>query len=50
MALLFLGSAFSGIRLNLKKTFFVWTIALGKILTIDNLRKKHHSDELVLYV
>jgi hypothetical protein len=37
-------------RVPLRVTFFVWTDALGNILTLDSLRKRHHSDELVLYV
>ena len=33
------------------KSFFFWTMALGKILTIDNLRKRHFVVlELVFYV
>lgn len=36
----FLGSAFGEIRL-LRVALFVWTITLGKILTLDNLINKH---------
>jgi len=35
-----LGRVFGGIEVLLKVAFFVWSAALGKIPTIDNLRKR----------
>ena len=40
MSILSLGKAFGNRRLPLEWLFFVWTAALGKCLTIDNLRKR----------
>ena len=37
IALISLGRIFGGIRL----VFFAWSAALGKILTMDNPRKRH---------
>ena len=37
---LFLGRLFRSLRFSLELLFFVWTVALGNILTIDNLRKR----------
>ena len=36
-----LGRLFGSLRSPLELLFFVWTTALGNILTIDNLRKRH---------
>ena len=40
ISILSLGKAFGNRRLPLEWLFFVWTAALGKCLTIDNLRKR----------
>jgi hypothetical protein len=48
---LFLGRVFGKLRLPSRVAFFVWTAALGKILTLDNLRKDEcYCGGLVLYV
>ena len=36
-----LGRAFWMAKVPRKVVFFVWTAALGKILTVDNLHKRH---------
>jgi hypothetical protein len=36
-----LGRAYGKIRRLREWSFFVWTAALGRILTLDNLRKRH---------
>jgi hypothetical protein len=30
-----------GENIPMRVTFFVWMVVLGKILTLDNLRKRH---------
>ena len=37
----FLGKLFGNLMCLLVLLFFVWTAALGKILTVDNLRLRH---------
>jgi hypothetical protein len=37
-----------GVKASLRVAFFVWMTTLGKIFTLDNLRKKRHSGGLVL--
>ena len=37
---LFLGRLFRSLRFSLELLYFVWTVALGNILTINNLRKR----------
>jgi hypothetical protein len=41
LVFLSLGGVFSRIRFTLKVAFFAWLAALEKILTTDNLRKRH---------
>ena len=40
---LFLGKPYGGLRLLVEFPFFVWTVALGKILTCDNLVKRGYT-------
>ena len=37
-------------RVPTRVAFFLWTATLGRILTVDNLRKKNTIGDLVLYV
>ncbi len=37
-------------RVPTRVVFFLWTATLGRILTVDNLRKKNTIGDLVLYV
>jgi hypothetical protein len=41
MILFFLGRVFGGVKVPLRVTFFAWSATLGKILTMDNLRKQY---------
>jgi hypothetical protein len=41
MAFFSLGRVFGRLRLLLRAAFFAWSVALGKILTTDNLRNRH---------
>jgi hypothetical protein len=38
---LFFGRVFGGIRVPLRVTFFTWSATSGKLLAMDNLRKRH---------
>jgi hypothetical protein len=41
ITLISLGGVFGGIRAHLRVLFFAGPAALGKILTMDNLKKRH---------
>jgi hypothetical protein len=41
LVLLFLGRVFGQLRLPLRVMFFVWTTELGKILTLDSVKKRN---------